>query len=66
MKAVAGKDGSVVFRIKLRATPPSASCPTDPSAPWGTMFETWTKVRITDAAHGLRLAPDTIAYGDSI
>ena len=64
-KAVAGKDGTAVFRIKLPAVPPAKTCPTDPTAPWSTMEETWKNVRITDPVHGLRLAPGTISYGDT-
>jgi hypothetical protein len=61
--ATAGKDGIAALEVELAAAPPSESCPDHPSAPWATQWERWTKVWVTEGAHGLRLTPGTIDYG---
>ena len=61
--AVAGNDGIAAFDVELAAQPPSESCPADSSAPWATQWERWTKVRLTDDVHGLRLTPGALDYG---
>lgn len=61
--AVAAGDGIAILGVELAALPPSGTCPADSSAPWATQWERWTKVRITERVHGLRLRPDVIFYG---
>jgi len=66
VSAVAGSDGMVTVEIELVAPPPAETCPADATAPWGTLAESWTKIRVTDAAHGLRLTPEPIHWADTI
>jgi len=63
--AVAGNDGIAAFEVELAASPRSGSCPADPSAAWRTQWERWTKVRVTDRVHGLRLTPGALEYGET-
>lgn len=61
--AVAGKAGTTTLGISLRVAPPARTCPSNTASPWGTQWEEWKGVRVTDAVRGLRLTPGTIAYG---
>jgi hypothetical protein len=61
--AVAGKAGTATLGISLRVAPPARTCPSNTASPWGTQWEEWKGVSVTDAVRGLRLTPGTIAYG---
>ena len=62
---VGGEDGLAAIEVELAAQPPSESCPADSTAPWRTQWEQWTKVRVTDGVHGLRLTPGALDYGET-
>jgi hypothetical protein len=57
---VAGADGTASARLRLVAPPPAATCPADPAAPWLGGGERWTRIKVTDPAHRLRLGPDPV------
>lgn len=62
-KVDAGSDGAAQARIEIAALPPGEACPSDPSFPWGAQVNEWDRVTVADAAHGLLLTPDPIAWG---
>jgi hypothetical protein len=49
--------------VQLIAKESQKACPADPPMPWYMLSGAWTKIRVTDAAHGLRLRPEDVVTG---
>jgi hypothetical protein len=62
-EAVADLSGSATVTVELIARESMASCPVDATLPWYELSGAWTRIHVTDVAHGLRLLPEDVIHG---
>jgi hypothetical protein len=63
VQTVADPNGSATSTVNLVAGESLESCPVDAALPWYGLSGAWTKIRVTDAEHGLRLLPEDVVSG---
>jgi hypothetical protein len=63
VQADADANGTATATVRLIARESLEACPADPALPWYELSGAWTKIRVTDAEHGLRLRADDLFHG---
>ena len=64
VRAVAGADSVASARITLRVPRPHAACPAERPTIWGEEGGRWSRIRVTDPIHLLRLSAPRLEWYD--